>query len=195
MMDRRGSIFVLSAPSGTGKSSLVSQTLAEIPNVWHSVSTTTRAPRSYEKEGVHYFFTDRETFERRIAEKKFLEWAEVHGDYYGTPAEQVDEHLAAGNDVLMDLDFKGALQVKAACLDAILIFIMPPSVEELRHRLTHRRAETEEQIERRLSIAEEEMSHKDKYDHIIVNDILQEAFNKLAALIEDRRNAAGEKAP
>ncbi len=195
MMDRRGSIFVLSAPSGTGKSSLVNQSLAEIPNVWHSVSATTRAPRSYEEEGVHYFFTGREAFERRIAERKFLEWAEVHGDYYGTPAEPVDEHLAAGYDVLMDLDFKGALQVKAARLDTILIFIMPPSLEELRHRLTHRRAETEEQIERRFSIAEEEMSHKDKYDHIIVNDILQESFNKLAALIEGRRNAAGEKAP
>ncbi len=184
-MKRRGALFVLSAPSGAGKSTLIERAVREIPNIWHSVSATTRAPRHYEKEDVHYHFTDQDTFHRMIKEEKFLEWAKVHGEYYGTPAESVDRRLGAGGAVIMDLDVQGALQVKKRRPETTLIFIMPPSIEELRKRMEGRRAETDERIRRRLSVAEEEMSQRGLYDHVIVNEDIEDAFRDLCAIIRE----------
>ncbi|MEK6712537.1 MAG: guanylate kinase [Nitrospinota bacterium] len=187
MSARRGRIFVLSAPSGAGKSSLIDRAVREIPGMWHSVSATTRPPRQYEREGVHYFFLDRGKFHERLKSDHFLEWAQVFGEYYGTPAEAVDRRLEAGDDVIMDLDVQGALQVKRRRPEAILIFIMPPSLDELRARLKGRGAESGVQLEKRLAEAEEEMSQRGLYDHVIVNEELEAALRELAAVIQGRR--------
>ncbi len=195
MMGRRGQLYVLSAPSGTGKSTLIDRTVHEMPNIWHSVSATTRKPRDYEKEGVHYFFMDRQSFQNKIKNNQFLEWAEVHNEYYGTPCEGVDQHLALSEDVIMDLDVQGALQVKRRRPDTKLIFIMPPSIEILRERLMSRRSESEERILKRLSVAEEEISHKGLYDHVVVNDVLEDAFQELVAIINENRKSSGEASP
>jgi guanylate kinase len=184
---RQGHLFVLSSPSGAGKSTLIDRAISEIPKIWHSVSATTRAPRDYEKEGHHYFFLARDDFEKAIAEDHFLEWAKVHGEYYGTPNESVDARLAPGDDVIMDLDVQGSLQMKKHRPEVVMIFIMPPSIEELRKRIEGRRTETEESIQRRLSIAENEMSYRDQYDHVIVNDIIDVAYVELAKIIESYR--------
>lgn len=190
MSRRRGHIFVLSAPSGTGKSSLIERAVREIPGIWHSVSATTRPPRSYEKEGVHYFFLTPEDFHRRIKASGFLEWAEVFGDHYGTPSDGVDRKLEAGEDVIMDLDVQGALQVKRRRPDATLIFVMPPSIEELARRLRKRGAEAEDRIARRLARAEEEMSQRTLYDYVIVNEDLDAAFRELSDIIAAHRSKA-----
>ncbi len=195
MMERRGQLFVLSAPSGAGKSTLIDRIVHEVPDIWHSVSATTRAPREYEKEGVHYFFMDRQSFQTKINNNQFLEWAEVHNENYGTPCEGVDQHLASGEDVIMDLDVQGALQVKQRRPDTKLIFIMPPSIEILRERLESRRSESEERILKRLSIAEEEISKKGHYDHVVVNDVLEDAFQELVAIINEYRKSAGGASP
>ncbi len=195
MMKRCGQLFVLSAPSGTGKSTLIERTVHEIPNIWHSVSATTREPRGYEKEGIHYFFMDQQLFHEKIKNNQFLEWAEVHGEYYGTPCEGVDRHLDSGEDVIMDLDVQGALQVQRRRPDTRLIFIMPPSIEILRERLMTRNTDSEERILKRLSIAEEEISNKGLYDHVIINDILEDAYQELIAIINGTRKNAGEASP
>ena len=191
MSARRGHIFVLSAPSGAGKSSLIDRAVREVPGIWHSVSATTRPPRHYEKEGVHYFFLNPDEFHARIKRNGFLEWAEVFGDHYGTPADAVDRRLEAGEDVIMDLDVQGALQVKRRRPDATLVFIMPPSLEELASRLRKRGAETEDRILRRLARAEEEMAQRSLYDHVIVNEDLDAAYRELAAIINGHREKAG----
>jgi guanylate kinase len=189
---RPGYLFVLSAPSGTGKSTLIDRAIREIPGIWHSVSATTRKPRKYEEEGVHYYFMERAEFEKTITEVHFLEWAEVHGQYYGTPSEEVDRRLTGGEDVIMDLDVQGALQVKKHRPDAVMIFIMPPSLEVLRKRIEDRQTETEESLQRRLSIAEKEMGHRDQYEHVIVNDVLDDAYVELASVIQSSRGSADE---
>jgi len=195
MTTPRGHLFVLSAPSGAGKNTLIEKAVREIPGIWHSVSATTRLPRAYEKEGVHYFFLGREKFHEKIKNGHFLEWAQVFGEYYGTPAEPVDRHLDAGEDVIMDLDVQGALQVKRRRHAATLVFIMPPSIEELRARLQSRGAESGIQLEKRLAEAEEEMSHRNLYDHVIVNRVLDDAFGELGSIIRSRREGQGRRAP
>ena len=179
----RGHLFVLSAPSGTGKSTLIDRAVREIPDMWHSISGTTRKPRDYEKEGVHYFFMERNAFKKSIDEDLFLEWAEVHGEFYGTPSDAVDDHLDKGENVIMDLDVQGAIQVKGRRPETQLIFIMPPSLEVLRKRIETRRTETEAAIQRRLSIAEKEMDHRDQFDFVIVNDELDKALLELKSIL------------
>jgi len=195
MMNPRGHLYVLSAPSGAGKSTLIAKAVRELPNLWHSVSATTRKPRHYETEDVHYLFLDRDTFHEMIKKDEFLEWAQVFGDQYGTPREPVDRRLAAGQDVIMDLDVEGALQVKRRCPEATLIFIMPPSLEDLRARLVGRESEPEDVINIRLCEAEEEMSRSPLYDHVIVNDDFDSAFRELVAVIENHREEDGRKTP
>ncbi|MBT3350577.1 MAG: guanylate kinase [Nitrospinaceae bacterium] len=192
---RQGHLFVLSAPSGAGKSTLIDRAILEIPNTWHSISATTRAPRDYEEEGRHYFFLSHEEFEKALGEDHFLESATVHGEFYGTPSASVDARMADGDDVIMDLDVQGALQVKQRRPEIVMIFIMPPSIEELRKRIEGRQTETEESIQRRLSIAEKEMGHRDEYDHIIVNDVIDVAYAELAKIIETYRLGKEETGP
>jgi len=180
----RGHLFILSAPSGAGKSTLINLAVSEISNIWHSISGTTRKPRDYEKEGVHYFFMEREAFKKFIDNEFFLEWAKVHGEFYGTPTKAVDEHLDKGENVIMDLDVQGALHVKQKRPETKLVFIMPPSLRTLRERMEIRRTETEKDMLRRLSIAQKEMEYRDQYDFIVINDLLDEAFHELKSIIQ-----------
>ncbi len=183
MMGSRGHLFVLSAPSGAGKSTLIDRSCRELPDIWHSISATTRPRRDYEQDGVHYYFMEQTRFEEMIAGNELLEWARVFEECYGTPAEAVDTHLAGGDDVIMDLDVQGALQVKQKRAEASLIFVMPPSLDELAKRLAHRASETGEDVEFRLSRAEEEMAQSHRYDHVIINDDLDAAFCELKKII------------
>ena len=187
MMGSRGHLFVLSAPSGAGKSTLIDRSCRELPGIWHSISATTRPRREYEEDGVHYYFMEQTRFDEMIARDAFLEWARVFEECYGTPAEAVDAHLAGGDDVIMDLDVQGALQVKQRRAEASLVFVMPPSLDELTKRLEHRASETGENAELRLSRAEEEMAQSHRYDHVIVNDDLDAAFSELKKIILSHR--------
>lgn len=187
MMGSRGHLFVLSAPSGAGKSTLIDRSCRELPDIWHSISATTRPRRDYERDGVHYYFMEQTRFEEMIAGNQLLEWARVFEECYGTPAEAVDAHLAGGDDVIMDLDVQGALQVKQKRAEASLIFVMPPSLDELAKRLERRASETGEDVRFRLSKAEEEMAQSHRYDHVIINDDLDAAFCELKNIILARR--------
>ena len=187
MMGSRGHLFVLSAPSGAGKSTLIDRTCRELPDIWHSISATTRPRRDYEEDGVHYYFMEQTRFEEMIAGNELLEWARVFEECYGTPAEAVDAHLAGGDDVIMDLDVQGALQVKRRRAEASLIFVMPPSLDELAKRLELRATETGEDVEFRLSKAEEEMAQSHEFDHVILNDDLDAAFCELKKIILRQR--------
>ncbi|MEE9255579.1 MAG: guanylate kinase [bacterium] len=192
MMTRRGHLFVLSAPSGAGKSTLIDRAIREIPNMWHSISATTRQPRDYEKEGVHYYFIEREAFQEKIEKDSFLEWAQVHGEFYGTPAAGVDNCLAEGKDVIMDLDVQGAIQTMQRRPEAITVFIMPPSIEVLRKRIEGRKSESEESLKLRLLNAQKEMDQRGRYEHLIVNDVFDDAYRELVAIIENTRKSGGE---
>ena len=187
MMGSRGHLFVLSAPSGAGKSTLIDRSCRELSGIWHSISATTRPRREYEEDGVHYYFMEQTQFDEMIARDEFLEWARVFEECYGTPAEAVDAHLAGGDDVIMDLDVQGALQVKQKRAEASLVFVMPPSLDELTRRLEHRASETGEDAELRLSRAEEEMAQSHRYDHVIMNDDLDAAFSELKKIILSHR--------
>ena len=187
MMQSRGRLFVISAPSGAGKSTLIDRSCRELPNIWHSISATTRPRREYEEDGVHYYFMERPRFDEMIARNEFLEWAHVFEECYGTPAEAVDARLAGGDDVIMDLDVQGALQVKRRRAEASLVFVMPPSLDELAIRLDSRASETGEDAELRLSRAEEEMAQSHQFDHVIINDDLDVAFQELKKIILNHR--------
>ena len=187
MMQSRGRLFVISAPSGAGKSTLIDRSCRELPNIWHSISATTRPRREYEEDGVHYYFMERPRFDEMVARNEFLEWAHVFEECYGTPAEAVDARLAGGDDVIMDLDVQGALQVKRRRAEASLVFVMPPSLDELSTRLEQRATETGEDAELRLSRAEEEMAQSHQFDHVIINDDLDVAFQELKKIILDHR--------
>ncbi len=186
-MRQQGHIFVISAPSGTGKSTLIAHSCEELPRVWHSISATTRPRRALEEDGVHYHFLKKSDFHEMITKNEFLEWAHVYGEYYGTPQGDVEAHLSRGDDVIMDLDVQGALQIKRRRADASLIFVMPPSLDALRDRLKGRATESDEKMESRLSEAEEEMTQRYLYDHVIINDDMEAAFRKLRDLLLKRR--------
>ncbi len=179
----KGLLIVISAPSGTGKTTLAHMLLKAFPNMEFSVSYTTRKPRPGEVNGKDYFFVDRDTFERMIEEGDFLEWAEVYGNLYGTSKSQVIKALNEGKDVLLDIDTQGALQVKKNFPEAVLIFILPPSLKELERRLRSRGTDDEETIERRLKTARVEIERAPLYDYIVVNDVLEEAFEKLKSIV------------
>ncbi len=187
MMRSRGHLFVLSAPSGAGKSTLIERSCQELPDIWHSISATTRSKRDYEEDGIHYHFMEQAKFDEMIAKNEFLEWARVFDECYGTPSDDVDAHLVRGNDVIMDLDVQGALQVKRRRTEASLIFVMPPSLDELSNRLKRRATETGEDVAFRLSRAEEEMAQSYQYDHVIINDDLDLAFQELKKIILEQR--------
>jgi guanylate kinase len=165
-----GLLFVVSGPSGAGKDTLVDALLSRIPRLRYSVSATTRAPRPYEREGEHYFFLDRAAFEARQAAGGFLESREYNGNLYGTPRDFIEGTLKAGHDVIMKPEVNGAMKIKAAFPDAILIFLVPDRFSELRRRLLARRTETNEEIARRLEIAHQEMRCIREFDYIVINE-------------------------
>lgn len=186
---KKGLTFVISAPAGTGKTTLVKMLLEEFSCVMESVSYTTREPRPNEVEGRDYFFISRPVFEKKIQEGEFLEYAEVFGHLYGTSKQFVSHQQEKGKHVVLVIDTQGALQLMGQ-IDAVFIFISPPSVEELRNRLYRRKSETEEAIAHRLSWARKEMALADKYNYQIINDHLKTAYDVLRAIFiaEEHKN-------
>ena len=180
-----GKLFILSGPSGAGKGTICKEVLAQTSrdDVQLSVSMTTRNPRNGETEGVSYYFVSKEEFLRKIEAGGLLEHAEVYGNYYGTPKQPVIEKLAAGIDVILEIDMQGALKVKENYPNGVFIFILPPSMSELRKRLTGRGTETAEAIEMRLGETLKELSYIDKYDYCVVNGKLEEAVNRVKSIL------------
>jgi len=205
-------LFIISAPSGSGKSTLTNELRRIVPNLDFSISYTTRPPRGSEQSGREYFFVSREEFERMIRDDEFLEWAEVFGNYYGTAKRFLREATARGHDLLLDIDVQGAAQVKRKAPDAISIFVLPPSREELERRL-RRRAEaddnlqrelmgdgarlfnTEATIQRRLQTASHEIENFRQYDYILVNDRLEESIDALKSILEAERLKRSHQSP
>ena len=181
---KRGTLLVLSGPSGTGKGTVCGVVRDHLGDaVRYSISATTRKPRTGEEHGREYFFFSKEEFEALRDQNGFLEWAQVYDNYYGTPRAFVEEVLASGKDCILEIDPQGALQVREATDEAVLVFIAPPSLEELRNRLTGRGTESAEEVEKRLSCAESELAYRDKYDYIIVNDDVETAAAKMEAIL------------
>ena len=178
-----GKLFVLSGPSGAGKGTICKRLLEETDKLDLSVSMTTRKPRVGETEGVSYFFTEKEVSQEHIKKGNLLEYAEVYGNYYGTPKTPVLDKLSRGIDVILEIDMQGALKVKESYPDGVFIFILPPSMTELRKRLTGRGTETAEAIELRLGEALKELSYIDKYDYCVVNGVLEEAVARVKAIV------------
>ncbi len=177
-----GRLYIVSAPSGAGKSTLCRILLERLPELRYSISTTTRPPREGEVDGRDYFFTDVDTFKAGIKANRWAEWAEVHGNYYGTSGAFIDQERAAGHDVLLDIDVQGAVQLCTKYPDAITIFIMPPSPAVLRQRLEKRGTDTPDIMDKRMINAEKEMAQRDTYRHIVVNDRLEDAVEALVAI-------------
>ena len=180
---RKGNLFVLSGPSGAGKGTLVKRVLQRVPDAWVSVSATTRQPRSGEVDGRDYFFLDQPRFDELVSQGGFLEWAHVHGNSYGTLRSRVQDRIDHGSQVILEIDVQGAFQVKKAMPEAHLIFIEPPSLEELERRLRGRGTETEEVICNRMKTAEVELARKMEYDVQVVNDELERATEELVSYI------------
>ncbi len=181
---RIGNLYIVSGPSGAGKGTLVQALLGRVPDLWVSVSATTRHPRPGEIEGIHYFFKSAEEFDRLVAEDGLLEWAVVHGNRYGTPVAAVRSKIAEGRQVILEIDPQGAMQVLEKIPEARLIFIKPPSWEELRRRLEGRGSETAEQIELRMRTAETEMKFEGRYDIVVNNDEINRATDEIVAFID-----------
>jgi len=179
----RGKLFVVSGPSGAGKGTLVAGVLARVPGLSLSISATTRAARPGEVDGREYHFLSQDAFVRRREAGEFLEWAEVHGNLYGTLRPMVERELAAGSSVILEIDVQGAYQVKAKVPEAVLVFVLPPTMEELERRLSGRGTEDEGQVRGRLKTALEEMKEVHHYDHAIVNDQVERATRDLAEII------------
>ncbi|MBJ6727706.1 guanylate kinase [Geomesophilobacter sediminis] len=182
-MKREGVLFVISAPSGAGKTSLCKEIIDIIPNLRHSVSYTTRTPRPGELHGRDYFFVDQAEFQRMIEAQEFAEWAEVHGNLYGTSLATLNECRANGIDLILDIDCQGAQQLKGRYNGGVYIFILPPSIAELRRRLDNRSSDSEEVIERRIRNAAGEIREARWYDYIIVNDVFAVAVEQLKAVL------------
>ncbi len=187
MKPRRGNLFVISAPSGAGKSSLVNAVLAREPEISLSISFTSRSPRPGERHAQHYNFISAEEFRRMIDHGDFFEYAIVHGDYKGTARQSVEPHLAAGRDVLLEIDWQGARQVREKIPDCVTIFILPPSREELERRLRTRAQDSEETILRRLAGSRGEMEHAPEFDYIVVNRDFERATEELLTIIGAQR--------
>ena len=186
-MDYPGNIFVVAAPSGAGKSSLVKALMELDSAIQPAVSHTTRPPRGQEKHGREYFFISTDTFDSMVKHDAFLEWAHVHGNRYGTSRHAIEERLARGTDVLLEIDFQGAVNVKRAFANAVLIFILPPSWEELRSRLQRRGEDSAEVIELRLENAAIEMAQAEKFDFVIINELFERAVFDLKTIVHAQR--------
>ncbi len=181
-MKKQGVLLIISGPSGAGKGTVVEQLCRE-DDFSLSISATTRKPREYEKDGVHYFFHTKEEFERMRDRSELLEWAEFCGNYYGTPRKYVTEQLMAGRNVILEIEVQGALQVKEIYPDGVLIFLVPPNLEELGNRLTKRGTEDKETINRRLRRALEEMELVERYDYLVINDTVAQAAGDIFTIV------------
>ncbi len=182
-----GHLFIVAAPSGAGKTTLVRLLLEKDAGIRVSISSTTRAPRLGESDGREYNFVDVQSFLEMVSRGEFLEWAEVHGNYYGTSKRWIETEMAAGRDVLLEIDWQGAQQVRKVFPEAIGVFILPPSLEELKSRLSGRGTDSAEVIARRIAAARDEMRHVDEFDYVIINDDLQQALGNLRSIVSASR--------
>ena len=182
-INKKGILIVISGPSGAGKGTICEALLDKHDDLYLSVSATTREPRKGEIHGVNYYFLTKEEFEQKISENDFLEWAEVHGNYYGTPKSNVDEMLNAGKNVILEIDIQGALKIKENSEDGVFIFILPPSMEELKKRIINRGSETQESLMRRFSSAYQEINYISKYNYGVINDTVENAVQKVENII------------
>lgn len=186
-MDLQGFLIVLSGPSGVGKNTLMNRVIPRIPNLHYSVSVTTRSPRSGEVDGVDYFFVTDAEFDRMIANDEFLEWAVFVGNRYGTPRSFIEDKIKQGQTVIMDVDIQGALQIKQKMPDAVLVYLLPPTWEELRNRLNKRGKDPSDAINKRLERSIEELKYIVDYDYFIINDQLDKAAERLITIINAER--------
>ncbi|MDU5109425.1 MAG: guanylate kinase [Clostridium sp.] len=183
MQSNRGVLIVISGPSGAGKGTICKALLEKHKNIYLSVSATTRHPRDGEVEGVNYYFLTKEDFEEKVRNNGFLEYANVHGNFYGTPKVNVEKMLEDGKDVILEIDIQGALQVKENFKEGVFIFILPPSMEELKQRIIKRGSETEESLMTRFKNAYKEINYVSKYNYAVVNDTLEVAVAKVEGII------------
>ncbi len=181
-------LYVLSSPSGGGKSTIIRELLSSDPDLQYAISATTRAPRHEENEGKDYFFLNKEDFQKRIEENAFLEWASVHGQFYGTLRTQIENCLTNDKDVILDVDVQGGYTIKKGMPEATLIFLIPPSFGVLEERLRGRKTENEEVLVRRLNTARKEMECVDRYDFVVINNRLEDAVKEILVIIENGRN-------
>lgn len=184
---RKGTLYVFTVPSGAGKGTVLGRLLAEDDRLFFSISATTRAPRPGEQNGVHYYFLEKADFENRIAQGAFLEHAQYVGNYYGTLEAPVNEKLDEGFDVILEIEVQGAMQIKKKRPDAVMVFIAPPSFEELASRLRGRGTEDEAKVQKRLETAKGELEQKDKFDYVVVNDTVDRAVDEIKGILASRR--------
>ena len=173
---------MVSGPSGTGKGTVCSELLTQAQDLAYSISATTRQPRAGEVEGKNYYFMDKADFEQKIADGGFLEYANVYGNYYGTPLAKIEERLAAGEDILLEIDTQGALNVMKKCPDGLFIFLVPPSLAELERRIRGRGSETAESLAKRMGSAKKEIEDGRKYGYVVVNDTVKKAVSRIMAI-------------
>ena len=183
----KGVLYVLSAPSGCGKGTVLAELFKRNSDIYYSISATTRAPREGEADGVNYFFVTTEKFEELIRSGGMLEYAEFCGNYYGTPKKKIEEKLCMGKDVILEIETAGAMKVKAACPEAVLIFMLPPSVETLKHRLIKRGTDSQSVIQKRVEQAEREIGMAKEYDYVFVNDDLDAAVDDLELIMKSAK--------
>ena len=183
----RGRLYILSGPAGVGKGTVLRRVFEKLDNIAYSVSCTTRTPRPGERDGTDYVFMDEASFKKMVSEERFLEWANVHGHFYGTRKDVVEDILNSGRDVVLEIDVQGASQVKKKMPEAVMIFIQPPSFEELVRRLRKRGTEGPEEFELRILNAKEEMSHAGEYEHMIINDKIEQAADDLIKIVKKYR--------
>jgi guanylate kinase len=186
-MDYPGNLFVVAAPSGAGKSSLVKALMELDAQVQPSVSHTTRAPRGQEKHGREYFFVSPQEFDTMVLSDAFVEWAHVHGQRYGTSKKMIEDRMSQGSDVVLEIDYQGAIQIKRMYANAVLIFILPPSWEELRSRLERRGEDAPDIIEMRIKNAAEELAQAKEFDFVIINEVFERALFDLKAVVHAQR--------
>lgn len=184
---RKGTLYVFTGPSGAGKGTLLSRLRAEDARIFYSISATTRAPRPGEIDGEHYYFLAKADFERKIEQNAFLEYAKYVDNYYGTLEAPVEQKLAAGFDVILEIEVQGAMQVKEKRPDAVMVFIAPPSFEELARRLRDRGTEDEEKVRKRLETAQKELESMNLFDHVVMNDEIERAVQELHEILDARR--------
>jgi guanylate kinase len=188
----QGRLYIVSAPSGAGKTTLCNELTASMPSLAHSISHTTRKPRPGEVDGRHYYFVDAEKFRAMVEAGEFVEWATVHGNLYGTSKSELDRLLGQGKDVILDIDTQGAMQIRCSGTPGVFIFILPPSMAVLESRLRGRESDDEAEIRKRLARAVDEIRDYDKYDYMIVNDVFEDALDKLRAVIVSDKCRVGQ---